>query len=137
MIRSRIPAVLLSGLFLLQLTVGGGSAAMGMEMAMDTPGTPGAEAMQESMSMASAAEDGPESPTPTPSDESPCSENVPCHVPRIPGGCHAAPCPAAVPAPSVPIGAVLSLEHSERPLPIEIRAPHTRTFLPELPPPRA
>lgn len=128
--------MLLSGLFLLQLMLGGGSAAVGVEMGMgtDTADT----AVQAAMSMAAADEDVSAGPLANPSEEAPCSEDLPCHAPGAPNACRTTgPCRTAVSATATKLGLTIPFTQSGHAVAVEIRAPHNRLSPPETPPPRS
>jgi hypothetical protein len=132
MARFRRFAGLLSGLFALHLTVGGG-----LVFAMPSAGEMQTMAMQESGAPMPDMAGSFEVSAPS-SGGVPCSDEAPCQMPGMPSGCPSTlPCPSAISLPAGQTSFALVSVQVLRPAGTAVRAPRTRLSPPELPPPRA
>lgn len=132
MIRSRLPILLLAGLFLLHL-VGAGSSA-----AMDMGGNGEMQMMSPAVSTSPAGADVVPAADSSSEEEAPCPIDSPCDMPGMPPGCSAAlPCPSALSIPAHRTEFHLVSDPSAGVALAALRAPHTRLSPPEIPPPRA
>jgi hypothetical protein len=144
MTRSGPINALLTGLLVLPLVVGSGSAAgICDDEAMQGMRMPGMQMAAPSMS--GSAEPGesvaPSSESVAPSsgsDDAPCSGDPPCEMPGMPFGCPSMLlCHSGASMPAHPESVLAAFSHDLRPAPLAVRAFHARLSPPELPPPRA